>query len=261
MQTLMSFNLVYICVFHNKQFVDLVDLFLESVDTFGNIDSNTDIVIFTHPDFVNSINDMISKYNLPVKIYEMDLNTIIEAKYSRLLIFDTPFINKYQKILYLDTDILVINGLSNIFNNNLDEKLYVVRECDIGSSYFGGNLFDFTKINPKTPAFNSGVLLFKNCQVIKGLFKTILDDIIDYYVIGKRIATCIDQPFFNYHTISKSLHEMNLLKGLSTNSPPSYKQNPNMVVCHFAGKFSNFQQKHDTIKMFLEKLKPSLKIK
>ena len=95
----MSFNLVYICVFYNKQFVNFVDLFLESVDTFGNIDSNTDIVIFTHPDFANSINDVISKYNLPVKIYEMDLNTIVEAKYSRLLIFDTPFINKYQKIL------------------------------------------------------------------------------------------------------------------------------------------------------------------
>jgi lipopolysaccharide biosynthesis glycosyltransferase len=256
----MSVNLVYICVFCNKKFVNLVDLFLESVDTFGNIDSNTDIVIFTHPDFVNSINNVISKYNLPVKIYEMNLNTIVEAKYSRLLIFDTPFINKYQKILYLDTDILVINGLAKIFNNDLDEKLYVVRECDIGSSYFGGNLFDFTKIDPKTPAFNSGVLLFKNCQVIKGLFKTILDDIIDYYVIGKRIAGCIDQPFFNYHTITNSLNEMNLLRGLSTNSPQSYTDNPNLVVCHFAGK-CDFEQKHDTIKIFLENLKHNLKIK
>lgn len=255
----MSINLVYICVFCNKQFVNFVDLFLESVDTFGNIDSNTDIIIFTHPDFANSINDVISKYDLPIKIYEMDLNTIVEAKYSRLLIFDTPFINKYQKILYLDTDILVINSLSKIFNNDLDEKLYVVRECDIGSSYFGGNLFDFTKIDPKTPAFNSGVLLFKNCEVIKVLFKTILHDIIDYYVIGKRTAGCIDQPFFNYHTITKSLHEMNLLSGISTNNPQSYRDNPNLVVCHFAGKYTDFEQKHDNIKKFFENFKTQFK--
>jgi lipopolysaccharide biosynthesis glycosyltransferase len=254
-------NLVYICVFCNQKFIKFVDLFLESVNTYGNIgrDSDTDIVILTHPDFSSSISDVISKSNVHIKIYEMDLNTIIEAKYSRLLIFDTPFINKYQKILYLDTDILVVNSLSKIFSNDLDEKLYVVRECDIGSSYFGGNLFDFTKIDPKTPAFNSGVLLFKNCQVIKDLFKTILDDIIDYYIIGKRTAGCIDQPFFNYHTITKSLQEMNLLKGLSINNPQSYKDHVNLVICHFAGNYANFEQKYNTIKIFLENFKTQFK--
>ena len=39
---------------------------------------------------------------------------MFEACYSRLKIFEYSDINKYDKILYLDYDILITNNLSNI---------------------------------------------------------------------------------------------------------------------------------------------------
>ena len=42
-------------------------------------------------------------------VYGIDLTTIIEATYSRLMIFNYSKIDEYNKILYLDTDIIISN--------------------------------------------------------------------------------------------------------------------------------------------------------
>lgn len=71
------------------------------------------------------------------------------------------------------------------------------------------------------------------------------------FKVNDSVATCVDQPFFNYHTITRGLQEMTLLGGLSTNNPGSYRDHPHLVICHFAGKFASSDQKYETIKSFL----------
>ena len=62
------------------------------------------------------------------KIWCINLKTIFEAGYSRLKIFDYPCINLYNKILYLDCDILVTNSINNILDFQLENKLYALKE-------------------------------------------------------------------------------------------------------------------------------------
>lgn len=243
-------NLVYACVFCNKDYILLTDVFLHSIKMYGALDKNTDLYILTSPCFKNDIQDIACKYDIDVHIYTISLDTIVQAKTARLMIFDLPFVSKYTKILYLDTDIVVINGFDKMFSHELDDKLYVVRECDIGSEYFGKQFFDFSKIDPNTPAFNSGVLLFNNCKVIKRLFKDILHHIMDYNKTNK-FGSTVDQPFFNYHAITNNLQEMTLLSEYSTNDPSSYKCKPSIVTCHFAGNYNSVSAKAQQMKEFL----------
>jgi lipopolysaccharide biosynthesis glycosyltransferase len=242
-------NLLYTCVFSNKHFIKLLELLLISIKEFGNVKNDIDVLVLTHFQFKNDIKKIAKHINLNIIIYCMDFNTIPEAKSARLYIFNIPFIQNYNKILYLDTDIIITNDLHNIFNNNIEDKLYVVEECDISGAYFGKEFFNFNKIDPKTPAFNSGVLYFKPCKTIKVLFKQILEHILTFSKFGSHV----DQPFFNYHTISKKLNDTSFLYKYSTNNPHNYTSNKQLCICHFAGNYNNngkYQHMYD----FLEKI-------
>jgi lipopolysaccharide biosynthesis glycosyltransferase len=246
-------NLVYACVFANKDYLQLTKLLLQSIHLFSDVHRQFDILILTHYSFMNILQEYIQEYALNVLLHTIDLNTLLESKCARLSIFELPFINNYEKVLYLDTDIIIIGSLDTIFQNQLQDKLYAVPECDINSDYFGKFLFNFNTINPKTPAFNSGVLLFRNCQAIKDLFSKIHLHIKDYYNTNK-IGSVIDQPFFNYHAITSGLHDLELLSTWSTNDPWSYQIKPKVVVCHFPGNYSTIENKATVMKNFLNKV-------
>jgi len=246
-------NLIYVCVFHNKEYVKLLSLLLRSIKEYGDFDSNvdTDFVIFTHRNFYNDISGIVEEHSLSnVYIRLLELETIVQSKYARLLIFEYERINEYEKILYLDTDILIVKPLRDIFSHELQERLYAVQECDISGEYFGKHLFDFNKIHIKTPAFNSGVLLFKNCDVIKELFRDILNHILEYQgTVG--FGSCVDQPFFNYHAITKGIQETKLMFNYSINNPYAYKTQPKIAICHFAGSYGSLSEKYKVMETFL----------
>jgi lipopolysaccharide biosynthesis glycosyltransferase len=84
---------------------------------------------------------------------------------------------QYEKVLYLDTDILVIKDIQPIFKIAQADVLYALEEGTVGPEMHGwdywGTLFQedgtLEKYHKKT-AFNSGVLLFRNCETIRLLF-------------------------------------------------------------------------------------------
>lgn len=239
-------NLVYTCVFSNRQFIEFLELLLVSTKKFGNLENDIDFLILTHQNFRFEIERMYKKIKLEnVIIHCLDLTTVPEAKSARLYIFDIPMIYNYDKILYIDTDAIVTNDLHFVFNNDIKDKLYVVSECTIDHEYFGKNYFDFTKINPLTPGFNSGVLYFKPCETIKSLFQDILTRIKSQ----STFEGLVDQPFFNYYAISKGLNDASFMHKYSTNHP--YKFNKHMCICHFPGS-NNF--KYKTMSDFLDKI-------
>lgn len=249
MTTIHPKNILYTCVFSNKHFIKLLELLLISIKEFGNLKNDIDILVLTHPDFKNDIEKLCQNIKINVIIYCMDFNTVPEAKSARLYIFNIPFIDNYDKILYVDTDIIITNDLQNIFKYEITDKLYVVEECDISGDYFGKEFFNFNEIDPKTPAFNSGVLYFKPCETIKVLFKEILEHILTFSKFGSHV----DQPFFNYHTISKNLNDTSFLYKYSTNNPHNYISNKQLCICHFAGNY-NDNGKYNHMCDFLEKI-------
>jgi len=245
-------NLVYTCVFANQEYILLLKLLLQSLKPFKN--KTYDVLVLTHPSFESEILSIAKKENVNIFVHTLNFTSSVEAKAARLDIFDLPFMYRYKKILYLDTDILINGDLNDIFSIKLDDKLYVVKEGYIECQYWGGKLFDFENnpnIDRKTPGFSSGIMLFNKCDTIKCLFKTIHDHLFKYHKQNNLIGY-VDQQFINYHTILQNLHNTELLSPICTNSPGHVL---NFYILHFAGSHGTVLNKYNVMQDYLKRIK------
>ena len=212
----MNKTLIYSCVFFNKNYLNLIDLLLKSYKLFGNAPDNVDYLIMCNPDYEKKVQTIFENLNISGKIWCLDLKSKFDACCSRLNIFNYPNINLYNKILYLDSDILITNSLNNILDFTLENKLYALQEGNTEHDYWGRNLFDK---NPNCPAFSSGVLLFNNNAIIKDLFDQIIPHINEelkkhnYEILfqQKKEVEALpffgDQPFIVYHAFKNNLYD------------------------------------------------------
>jgi len=111
----MSFNCIFVCVFNNEKYVDMVFILLESIFIYGNLDENTDILLYTTTPFMNKIKES-HLYNDKIKFEINDTyNNLDKACKARLDLFNLPSIKNYNKMLYLDTDIVIKDDMNKVF--------------------------------------------------------------------------------------------------------------------------------------------------
>lgn len=98
--------------------------------------------------------------------------------------------------LYLDTDVLCLGDISELFTVNLDRKLLAaVPETTLYRTYINKlNVFGFSSTDPY---FNSGVLLFNNKFWNESSAYTILSEKIRQVELSKLILACPDQDLLN----------------------------------------------------------------
>ena len=136
-------------------------------------------------------------------------NDIDKACKARLDLFNLSSVKNYNKILYLDTDVLVKNEINKVFNVCKEDLLYVLEEGEINSidDYWGNTLFgdEINKYEDKS-AFTSGILLFNNCEKINDLFNKINEDIMN------RAHNFYDQPYIVYNAFKYNLYNNKFLK-------------------------------------------------
>jgi len=232
-------NLIYACLFLNKDQLDLLKIFLFSLKLYSNID---EIVILTSEDFVDDLGKISIDFNISIKTMLTTCNTIEDSMVNRYKIFDYTEINKYSKILYLDLDIVIQKSIDTLFNLELEDKIYAVPQPNskIESPHFGAQLFDFTKIDKNTIGINGGVLLFKNTNTMQSLFTTILNHRDE--LVGKNIKLLImDQCLLNYHGYTKNLLGPDILSmyinlANPLENPISPMQNNDVIMNHFYDK-------------------------
>ena len=171
---------------------------------------------------------------------------------ARLDLFNLPSLVNYNKILYLDTDILVKDDINKVFNVCEEDILYVLKEGEINnySDFWGKSLFgnEITNYNDKS-AFTSGILLFNNCEKIKDLFQKINEDIIKrpYNFI------CFDQPYIVYNAFKYNLYNNKILKSLVVNNDNNIHSDK--VIHHFPGGPGVYEHKIDAMTIFLNNIK------
>lgn len=245
-------NLIYMCVFHQESYIHLLELLVKTISVNGNI-KDTDILIITSPSFQPLIQTLLDKYELSVFYY---LHTLFDAGCSRLNIFNYENINAYDKILYLDTDILINSDMNKLFDLDLSpKKLYALEEGYIGESVFnwwGHDFFDFTKYKKDTPAFTTGILLFKNSESMKGLFEKIQLHIKDYVGKNDKMPCGLDQPFIVYNAITENKYDNHILKSYVENNPSSVS--PEKIVYHFPGDPGSYDTKMEKMTSFLNSM-------
>ena len=246
-------NCIYICVFAQQSYVDMFFLLLKSIFSYGNLDSNTVLLVYTSTPFMNIIKQshLFNDEKIKFEIND-DYNNIDKACKARLDLFDLPSISQYEKILYLDTDILVKDDINKVFHVCTKDILYVLKEGTITREYWGGPLFgnevnDYEDIT----AFTSGILLFNNCKTIKDLFSKIKEDIVK----RPRFFSCYDQPYIVYNAFKYNLYNNKLLIPLVVNNDPNIHSDK--VIHHFPGGPGNYGHKMKKMMDFLVHLNDS----
>jgi predicted O-methyltransferase YrrM len=228
-------------------------LLLESIFIYGNLDHTTHILLYTSTQFMNKIKQNHLFNNEKIKFEINDTyNNIGKACYARLDLFNLPSVKNYNKILYLDTDILVKDDINKVFDVCKKDILYVLEEGDINGNlpHWGKTLFGDEVNNHKDKtAFTSGILLFNNCEKIKDLFNKINEDIV------KRPYNfaCYDQPYVVYNAFKYNLYNNKILKTLAVNNDKNIHSDK--VIHHFPGGPGRYERKIDTMTTFLNNLK------
>ena len=119
-------NCIFFTVFTQEKYIDMAYLLLESIFIYGNLDNKTSILIYTSTPFMNIIkkshlfNDEKIKFEINDTYYSID-----SACKARLDLFNLSSISNYNKILYLDTDILIKNDINKVFDICKKDILYV----------------------------------------------------------------------------------------------------------------------------------------
>ena len=245
-------NCIFCCVFNQKKYVDMFFLLLESIFIYGNLDENTYVLVYTSTPFMNMIKESNLFNSAKIKFEINDTyNNIDKACKARLDLFNLHSVTNYNKILYLDTDILIKDDINKVFNVCKEDILYVLEEGEIYSDtdYWGKSLFgnEINNYNDKS-AFTSGILLFNNCEKIKDLFNKINKDIIErlYSFI------CFDQPYIVYNAFKYKLYNNKILKSLVINNDNNIHSDK--VIHHFPGGPGVYEEKIHKMTIFLNKM-------
>ena len=234
-----------ISVFLKKEYVELAYLLLNSLYKYGELDHATDILIYTSSEFVSQ---MLPKFkSAPIFKINDNIQTVVAASAARLDIFDFPEVAKYEKILYLDTDVLVVRPLAPVFDLATEDRLYALEEGSLDSEvpydYWGKDLFapgEVAALEDKT-GFSAGVLLFKNTDTIRALFQRIKDHIAATPGLG-----FFEQAHMVYNTIKSGLKDNQAMKPYVVINEASTKTTK--TILHFAGSPGDHQSKYG--KMF-----------
>lgn len=248
----MSRTLIYSCVFFNESYAHLVYLLLKSYVLFGDVVGQADVryLVVCNPSLQGRIQAMYDELQIDGEVWCLDLHTKFEAGCARLAIFDYPDIDHYDRILYLDCDILVTHALTPLLSLALaEDKLYALKEGRTTHEFWGKDLFTGEGLpNPETDAFTSGILLFRQSQAIRHLFTAVRAHIKAHLEDARPIPVCLDQPFLCYHAIKNNAYDNESLIGLVVNNPTRFAGE---AISHFPGGPGNYESKVQKMTRFL----------
>ncbi len=237
-------NLIYLGVFFNRDYIELLRIFLVTAKLYSNLDS-IDFLVITSSDFVPTINTLSSVIGIPLKTMTLDVSRLAGGAFARLYIFEYENIMAYDKILYLDTDIVVQGDLMNIFNETIEDKIYALKEGTIEHEIHGGWWFDFSTIDKNTIGLNSGILLFKPSETMKAIFTETLNHVDN--LKDKNMPQCADQPFINYHFIKSNKYDIQAIDKhcliYCIDPPPPPSEPTPVVLCHFVWPIGDAKHK------------------
>jgi lipopolysaccharide biosynthesis glycosyltransferase len=204
-------NLVYYCISGDKNYIDMGLLSIQSMVYFLNrseltrTGSGTDILIITQDSFKDEIKQRLTNLHLKNNgkfIIRSMKDNDINPYALRLRVFDVfPEIHSYHKVLYLDSDTVVVNkNINHLFTEYLDPKhLHVFREPGVTEYNTMFTIFPVPKDHQeylfsrnKFP-FNSGTLLFCPTQDMKNHFRNV-NNLRKQYPVSH-----YDQDYLNYY--------------------------------------------------------------
>ena len=202
-------NAIVICVFHSEMYLKLFNILLRTILKYS---PGTSVIVYTNSLFMEKIRGEFVD-DLEYVLFEINdtYDCIDKACKARLDIFSFSCVDRYEKFLYLDTDVVVKGNVDIIFEICEKDILYA---CSDGGIFCESSGQGYCLMNEEQQSrfygvngFSSGVLLFNNCVVIRDLFASIKADII----ARPNGGICYDQPYIVYNAVVNDLYDNMLL--------------------------------------------------
>jgi lipopolysaccharide biosynthesis glycosyltransferase len=166
---------------------------------------------------------------------DKDLNHALFRKFD---ITEHPDYLAYDKVLYLDCDILVQDNIVKLFDNveTKPGKLYVVKEGDIEGPYWRSNAYAPGNVEKMRKdgvhSFNAGTFLFAPSEEMRHHFKCAKDFGL-YKYKGRHFY---DQSTFNYYFNVRRIAEVSPYLNRKVKMFPDINTfYPTKMILHLAG--------------------------
>jgi hypothetical protein len=114
-------------LWNDDRYIDVLYNQLDSIYTFGNLNDNTDIILYTSETYKNKIiNSHLINDRINIQLFNDN------PSYRTLLLdqFDLPVLKEYNKVLYLDINVLVNDDLNQLLNSIEDDKIFTNGPAD-----------------------------------------------------------------------------------------------------------------------------------
>jgi hypothetical protein len=237
-------HLIYFTLNNNINYIKLAKLCISSLYNAGY---NGDFLFITN--FENEILSNINFLNAP-KFLNLGDQKLIHSSANKLKIFLYKDINKYDKIIFSDTDILWLKNPNTLFELINQNKFYVSNEKSLMSDkWWGGDILsDIEKIHIKNNnifGINAGIFGFSSSMIdyIKNI------DIFmnhNFHLVN----TCLEQPFLNVYLYRNDLYNNSFTSYISHDGYDNNKYSG--TALHFAGGPGNFNIKYDKMLSYIK---------
>jgi hypothetical protein len=205
--------LVYYTIGSDVKFIECLDLSIKSLRLFGKY--NGDILIITD----NICHEQVKEKFKDCNILHIDSDCInCESSINKLKIYTYENIKKYNKIIYLDLDVLVQNNIDEIFNS-IKNKFIFSNEylphkqqiAKIGNDDgYGRLLFSekeaFVYDIENRKSINGGFFGF-DISLISHFEKILIDLEIDREISKSNSAWYCEQPTLNKYMITNDIYD------------------------------------------------------
>jgi len=249
-------NLVYTLVnFNTRDYLEMFKVFLKSLVLFSKPDF--DLLIITDNATKKDI-EKLTDLKILKNVFYLTVPTdkdLYHALLRKCDIVGFQDFDKYDKIMYLDCDIIVQNDINKLFKlvKAKPNKLYAPEEGSLNGKYWTLNSYkknDFKKLNELgIHSFNSGTMIFKPSKEMKKHFENVKKMALEY----KGAHHFYDQSFLNYYFNIRNLSSTDYITDHVVLFPDTAKFYPYKTILHVAG-IGRYKEKAKIMKKYLDQI-------
>jgi len=195
--------LAYFVAYGKEEMFNCAEIAIRTLFDFGEWDG--DVLLITdvgHSDFPERLPADI---RARVRIELVPAQDMLDYNLARYAIADFEWVERYQPIIYIDTDVVCDAPLQKMSQTiALTPELHAMPEYALGGpkNFYGESLMaaDGMMIDPEKTGYCAGIFAFRNIQEQRRLLRTIAATARHVTsMVGNRDAFDVyDQPFFNY---------------------------------------------------------------
>lgn len=243
--------------FRSKYYIAIFREFLKALIAFSDL-SKFELCVVTDDKTLPSIEKLKELSNFPHLSYiKVSIDkTLKTALFRKFDVFQHPKYMSFEKILFLDCDIIVQDDINKLFKAVYAKpnKLYVAEEGTVDGKYWNMNAYLPQNIEhmkqQNIKSFNSGSFLFIPTEIMRDHFVKAKNFGLQYS--GKHFY---DQSIFNYYF--NRLHIASISKYISKKLvmfPDTTKYYPDKMLMHISG-IQGYKEKAPKMKKYLELIK------